>query len=239
MKKFHGFLLGILLIAASGMAQEMSLGTLLERHARAAGYPLLKEVNTIVLTGSIVQQDIQPVRITRMRPDKFLMEYDVMDLSAVQACDGTTAWMTTPWTGNPAPQRMPDDRAAELKIRADFDGALFNWESKGYIVTMAGADTVEGSPAWKLILTTPAGTKESWFIDANSYLLVRRSYMRNVRGNEVEVSVTYLDYKPVGGIPFSHRQETRFGGQPYNSLQVENIEINPPVDPSVFGMRRE
>ena len=118
-------------IAVMAGAQELNLNEILNRYYKASGIDKWQNVSSVIMTGTITQNDIMPVKIIRMRPDKYFMEFDVADLTAYQVYDGQTAWMTTPWTGNPKPQVMPPDRANEFKSRADFDGLLYNWQAKG------------------------------------------------------------------------------------------------------------
>ena len=236
MKKTSFLTISILLIMSMATAQDLSLDEILVKHFKALGYANLQKVNTITMAGTIIQQDAMPVKIIRMRPDKYLMEFDIQDITAWQAYDGKTAWMTTPWTGNPKPQVMPEDRAKDTKTRADFEGVLINWKAKGHNVELIGPDTVESVPAYKLKVTKSDGGVEYLFIDAGKFLISKRLYYRMSRGKEVAMENYFRDYRPVQGVMFSFSQETHLGGQPYNSLQLETIELNKPVDEKIFRM---
>ncbi|MEI6434878.1 MAG: hypothetical protein WCP32_08550 [Bacteroidota bacterium] len=236
MKKSSFLAISILLIMSMATAQEFSLDEILAKHSKALGYENLQKVNTVTMTGTLIQADAMPVKITRMRPDKFVMEFDIQDITAWQAYDGKTAWFTAPYTGNPKPQVMPEDRAKEMKTRADFEGVLMNWKAKGHTVELVGRDTVENSPAYKLKITKNDGGVEFLFIDAGSFLISKRLYNRLSRGKEVAMENFFRDYRAVQGVMFSFTQDTHFGGQPYNSLQLDSIELNKPVDEKIFQM---
>jgi hypothetical protein len=195
-----------------------------------------QQVNTIIMKGSIVQQDVMPAKIIRMRPDKYMMEFDLADITAFQAFDGTSAWSTAPWTGNPKPQAMPEDRTRDMKTRADFDGILYNWKAKGHVVELQGTDTVETEPAYKFKITKADEGVEYLFISRNDLLLKKRSYTRVSRGKEVVMDNYYRDYREVEGVKFPFTIDTHFAGQLYNSLQLESVELNKPVDPKSFSM---
>ncbi len=220
----------------AAMAQEPTPDEILAKHFKAMGYENLAKINTVVLTGMIIQQDAMPVKITRMRPDKYVMQFDVQDVTAWQAWDGKMAWMTAPWTGNPKPQPMAADRAGEMKARADFDGLLFNWKSKGHVVELAGRDTVENAVTYKLKVTRSDGGTEYLFLDPETFVISKRMYYRMSRGKEVVMEIYFRDYRPVQGILYSFTQDTHFGGQPYNSLQLDAVELNLPVDEKIFNM---
>ncbi len=236
MKKILSVTFAILMIFSIAGAQELALDEILSKYYKAMGIENLLKVNTIIMTGTMIQQDAMPAKIVKMRPDQFLMEFDIQDITAYQAYDGQTAWWTTPWTGNPKPQVMPDDRAKDLKSKADFEGLLFDWKIKGHTVELAGRDTVEKSPVYKLKITKKDGGVEFLFIDATKFIVQKRMYNRMVRGQDVIMEIYFRDYRMVQGIMFAFTQDTYFGGQPYNSLQLDTIELNKPVDAKIFRM---
>jgi len=228
-------LLGLLFILPSAVSsQEINLDELLQKHFKAAASEKLQKINTIISYGMLVQQDLMPIKTVRMRPDKFLQEFDVADMTAYQAYDGTTAWMTAPWTGNPNPQPMPDDRMKDIKVKADFDGLLFHWKDKGEIVELAGSDTIGNALAFKIRVTRKDGGVEFYSIDKKSFLLVKRQYTRIVRGKEVKMDVFYRDYKNIEGIPFAFTAENQVGGEIQNSVQFDSIILNRTVDEKIF-----
>ncbi len=236
MKKLYSLTVALILGLGVAYAQDLTLDEVIAKHLKAIGFENLQKVNTIIMSGTMIQNDAMPVKITRMRPDRFFMEFDVADLTAYQAYDGQTAWWTTPWTGNPSPQVMPEDRAKDLRTRADFEGLLVNWKAKGHTVELAGSDTVEKAIVYKLKVTKKEGGIEYLFIDREKFILQKRLYYRTVRGQEVAMENYFRDYRPVQGVLFAFTQDTHFGGQPYNSLQLESIELNKPVDEKIFKM---
>ena len=236
MKKIFA-LLGLLFILTSAVrSQEINLDELLQKYFKAAAYDKLQKVNTIISYGTLVQQDLMPIKIVRMRPDKYLQEFDVADMTAYQAYDGSTAWMTAPWTGNPRPQPLPDDRLKDIKVKADFNGLLFHWKAKGEVVELAGTDTVDNTLAYKIKVTRKDGGIEHYSIDKKSFILLKRQYTRVVKGKEMKMDVVYRDYKEVDGIPFAFTLENRMGGETQNSIKFDSVVLNRPVNEKVFAL---
>jgi hypothetical protein len=230
------FLLCLLFTISCGlMAQDLSLEQILNRYYQAANLEKHSKVSTIIMTGTIVQQDLMPVKIIRARPGKYLMEFDVADLTAYQATDGMTAWTTAPWTGKAEPQALPPDRTADLKVRADMDGILYNWKEKGHLPELTGTDTVNGKLAYKIKVVRKDGATEFNFIDCTDFLLTKRTYVRMAGGKEIPVEIYSRDYRKVDGIPFPFVTETNNGGR-VNEIQFETIELDKPVDPGIFVM---
>jgi hypothetical protein len=113
---------------------------------------------------------------------------------------------------------------------------LINWKAKGHAVELAGRDTVDQSMAYKLKITKKEGGVEFLCLDMNTSLLSKREYNRTIRGNEVLMEIYFRDYRLVHGVMFSYTQDTFVGGQPYNSLQLESIETDLPVEGKIFTM---
>ncbi len=216
-------------------AQQLTLNQILDNYYKAGNYDKLQNVNSIIMTGNIVQQDLMPVKIVRVRPDKYMMQFDVADMTAYQVYDGQTAWMTTPWTGKAAPQVMPPERATDLKNRADMDGVLFNWKEKGHSLELAGKDTVDGRMAYKIKVIRKDGGIEYNVIDTATFMLQKRISFRKAGGKEVTIENFYRDYRTVDGIPFAFIVETNNAGR-INEIQLETVELNRTVDLKSFTM---
>ncbi len=229
--------LGLLLsLSAVVLAQDLNLDQVLDKYYQAGSFEKLKQVKTIIMTGSLVQQDLMPVKIVRVRPDKYLMEFDVADMTAYQVCDGQTCWMTAPWTGKADPQVVAPERAIDLKNRADMDGLLFNWKEKGHALELNGKDTLDGKLAYKIKITRKDSGVEYYFIDVTNFLPQKRLYFRKQGGKEIPVESYYRDYRMVEGIPFAFTVETNNGGR-VNEIQFESVELNKPVDLKIFTMK--
>lgn len=236
MKRVLTYFTICMLMSTGSFAQQLSLEEILSRHGKAMGFERLQKVNSMVLTGTLTQNDLMPVKITRLRPDKYLMEFDVADITAYQGFDGTTAWMTAPWTGNAGPQTMTEERTREMRVRADFEGVLYDWSRKGHQLELAGTDTLEAGVCYRVKVTRKDGVVEYHFIDQERFLDQKRLYYRKIRGNDTPMEMLYRDYRPVDGVLFPFTQETRIGGQPYNTLQLEQVLLNVSLDPAQFSM---
>ena len=217
-------------------AQDLSLDKILDNYFKANGFDKLQKVQTIVMKGSLTQQDVMPVKQVKMRPDKYLMEFDVADVTAYQAYDGKTAWRTTPWTGNPKPQLMNEEAANDARYRAVFDGLLYNWKSQGHTAELAGTDSVKNMLTFKIKLTRKDGGIEYYFVDTKDFMLQKRIYYRMIRGKETEITNTFSDYRAIDGIMFPFLIDALMDGQPYSSIQYDTIELNVPVDQKIFEM---
>lgn len=225
----------LFLISLAGLAQDLSLDQVMERYYTASEIEKMQQVNTVIMTGLRVQQDIMPLKIIRKRPNRFLMEFDVADLTAYQAFDGEQGWTTAPWTGNPAPQPLPEARNRDMMYNADFDGMLYNWKEKGNTLELTGIDTIEDGLAYRINLIRADSALQIYHIDTESFLLKKQTTFRTVRGEEIAIENVYDDYRMVDGIPFAFIIENRFPGRSV-SMEFDTIELNTPVEDSLFRM---
>jgi len=236
MKKLLFFAGLIVLTTSAIVSQDLKLEEILEKYYKANGFDALLKVNTIVMSGTNIQQDAMLLKVTRMRPDKYLMAFDVQDITAYQGYDGQTAWWTTPWTGNPKPQVMPEERAKDLRARSDFDTPIFDWKRKGHQAELTGVDTLGKMPVYKIKLTRKDGGVEYYLIDNKDFMLQKKLTYRMLRGKETEIETVFSDYRKVKGVWFAFKTEMLVGGQPYSQTQFDVIDLNPPVDEKIFKM---
>jgi len=236
MKKTIILLTLILGVSAGIMAQDLKLEDILAKYYLVNGFDKLQNMKTIVMAGTLVQQDAMPVKVTKMRPDKYKMDFEVQDIPAVQAFDGQKAWMIAPWTGNSTPQPMPEARQKDMKNRADFDGAIFNWQAKGHSAELTGQEKMDSLTVYKIKLTRNDGGIEYYFINSKSFMLEKRSSFRMSNGKEVEMETFLMDFRRIGGVMFPFITETRIGGYVQSRVEYESVEFNVPVDVKTFEM---
>jgi hypothetical protein len=217
-------------------AQNLKIEEILDKYYKANGFDKLQNIKTIIMTGTITRNDLMPMKIIRMRPDKYKMEFDVADITCLQVFDGQVGWFTAPYTGNAKPQKMTEDATKDMKIKADFDGVLYNWKEKGHNVELIGQDTIENSTVYKIKITRKDGSKEFNFIDTKNFLMKKRITYRMAKGKEIEVENIFSDYRSVEGIMFAFINNNKMGGQPYSYIQFESVELNKPVDAKIFEM---
>lgn len=240
MKRFQKTILTalILLLFTAGLAaQELSLDQVLANYLKASNFSELQKVRTIIQSGTIFQSSTMPLKITRVRPDKYRMDRDVQDIPMCQAYDGKIAWeILTPWTHSEKAQPMSDGAANDIKMRADFEGALVNWEEKGHKAELCGMENWNNLQLYKIKLTRSDAEVEYYFIDSKDFLLRKKS--RNIisDGKSVENVSLFSDYREVDGIRFPYLNENFMDGQPFSTVEYETIELNKPVGEKIFSM---
>ena len=235
--------LGVLLAPiahADTPAAPQTVDDLLAKHYEACGgLAKLKALNTMRITGTMAVQPGMdaPFTMERKRPGMSRMEFTIQGMTGIQAFDGTKTWRVMPFMGKKDPEVGTDEDNKNAQDDADFDGALVDWKTKGHTIELAGKEPVEGADAYKLKVTKKSGNVEYYYLDAETYLLVKTEAKRKTQGTEVEGETTYSDYKDVDGLmqPFSMESGAKEMPQK-RKFTFTKIELNVPLDDSHFAV---
>ena len=157
----------------------------------------LKRTGRLVIPGANVELGVTEVRA---RPDRIRQEYTLQGMTAVQAWDGKEAWQIQPFQGRKDPERMSADEAKSLALAADLDFALVDYRAKGGKVEYLGLEDVDGTPAHKLRVELASGDDVTYFIDPDTWMIIRDVQKREVRGAEQISETDYGDYEKVLGV---------------------------------------
>ena len=178
-----------------------------------------------------------PGVLIQKRSNLARLEFTIQGLTAVQVYDGKNAWQIMPFMGKKDPELMSADEAKEVEEMADIDGPLVDYKGKGHQVELLGKEKVEGTDAYKLKVNLKNGDVQTIYIDADSFLEINEETKRTVLGSEQVVESSIGDYKEVSGIMFPFAIESGIKGSPQKQrLTITKIELNVPVDDSIFKM---
>jgi len=235
MKKLMLFVCALFL-SASAFAQ--TADEILAKHFKAIGMDKMKAVKSLKASGKMKMGAMElPIVITKARPEQMRVDFTVQGMTGTQAYDGTTGWMVMPFMGKKDPEKMSEDMLAGMKEEADFDGPLVDYKAKGNALEFVQKEDVQGTPAYKLKLTTKSGSVHDIYIDADTNLIIKQTGKRKMQGQEIESETLLGDYKEVDGMMFPYSFDSHPVGQAVGqSVTIEKYEINPAVDKTAFAM---
>jgi len=234
MKKFTAILTVLFLVIGNSIMSQ-SLDDILKEHFAAIGQDNILKVNTQKLSGKMIQGGIEiPFIQMAKRPDKIRVEGTFQGLTFIQTFNGTEGWSLNPFAGVTDPQPMSDDDLKGMHYQADMDGMLWNWNEKGYTVTFDGKEDMEGTSCYKIKLDTKEGDSFTYYIDADSYLMLRTNSKMKRMGNEMESDTYYSNYMMTEGIAVPAKIETKMKDQLMGTLVIETVELNTDLDDALF-----
>ncbi len=232
-------LLGV--VATAGLAVPLCAQTADELIAKSfaarGGRDQLQAVKTVRMTGTMSRGTMEaPIVVEMKRPASMRSEVTFQGSPAVQATNGTQAWMIPPMS-DAQPQALPAEAAREMRAQADMDGPLFDYQRKGHQVELLGKEGIEGKEAYRLKLTRQDGRVEHYLLDAESFLPIRVESWPTIAGEEISGEAILSDYRDVGGVLWPHSIENVVKGRPdRQSMRFSKIEVNVPIDDARFEM---
>jgi outer membrane lipoprotein-sorting protein len=228
------------LLTASAQEGGLSVDDIVKKHIDAnGGMDKIKALQSVKMSGKLVMgggQMEMTTTIEMKRPNLMRSDTVFQGQSVVQAYDGKTAWTINPFTGGADAQKMNDDEAAALIERTDMDGLLIGYKEKGHKITLSGKEDLAGKPAYKLIVVKKNGKTTTIYIDATSFMEVKRVETGKFMDNEMEMETFISDYKPVNGFLMPYSMDTKTGGNSVFTLTLDKIEANVAIDDAIFKM---
>lgn len=230
----------LLLLAGVAVAADLTVDQIVAKNIQAhGGMDKIKAVKSMRFTGKMtIGPGMEaPVTMLQKRPKNMRMEILVQGMTIVQAYDGTTGWIIMPLQGKKDAEPMGQDDLKDAEEQADMDGPLVDYKDKGNKVELMGKEAVEGSDAYKLKVTLKSGDVRYLYLDPDSFLEIKTTSKRTIRGAEREMETTIGDYKEVEGLmlPFSFEAGMKDSPQK-QKITIDKVEINPTVDDSQFKM---
>ncbi len=232
-------ILSIMLLLSSSLAQAQTLEEILKDYFAATGQDSILKVQTEKYIGKMIQGGIEiPIIQMAKRPGKMRVQGTFQDLTFVQTYDGHEGWSLNPFAGSTEPQPMSEDELKTMKYQSDIDGLLWNPKEKGYTLTYEGKDDMEGTPCYKIKVTTGEGDSFTYYIDADSYIVLKTNSKINIMGNETQGDSYYSNYKMVHGIAVPGKIENKVNDQDAGTVIIDSVFINVQLPDSLFGKPR-
>ncbi len=232
-------LVAVLLAAVSAsVAMAQTVDEILDKYVEArGGIKALEKVENAKYYGTSTMQGMQvPGLLYIKRPDKMRLEFTVQGQTMIQAYDGETGWYISPFMGKTTPEKMTPEDSEEIREMADIEGPLINPEEKGHTVELIGEEDLEGQPVYKLKLTKESGDVDYVYLDAEYYLELKTTAMRERQGAEIEVDSYSSDYKEANGLMIAHSIENKMNGQTVMQYNIDSIQFNIEMPDSLFEM---
>lgn len=236
-------LLLALLPASVSAAIEPSASELVGRNLAARGGPeAMAAIRSLNFQGKYIGPgDFQlTFHETRMRhPGGDLMRDDlaIQGLTIVQAYDGRSAWKINPFQGRKDAERMSADEGRAQADAALIDGVLLASRSDGSTVSYLGREEFDGTLGYKLQVRQRDGDQYDFLLDPDSFLEIRATETRQIRGAASISEYEYGDYEKVGGVYYPMAIDSWQPSSPgqRSRVLIATASANAPVALSLFA----
>ena len=207
--------------------------------AQAAGGDSLRSISTLEFAekGNIyTPQGALPITVQWQvaYPDKVHAEITLPVAKVTQISDGKSAWIQSPQ----GTQQVPPEAVGEFQRGITLFGGwgLYQQALAGSVKAqyLGQEKTADGAQADTLNWLAPFGTVKLYF-DSTTHLLVEAKYTSNSMQGPVESDERWSDFRAAEGRQFPYQSVTYRGGAKYTDSTVQEIKINPTLDPSLFA----
>lgn len=224
-------ILSLIVLAMAIPAYAQTVEDVMNRAMNAmGGKGKLESLDTMTLTmkGSMMGSEMN-MNMYRKAPDMMRIDMVVMGMSIIQATDGTDYWQSQMGTV------MDMDDNSKKQFKQSFaqmtGGNLQMMQEMGAKLTYGGKATMDGIAADVIDMVMEAeGMNAKMYFSAADGLPFRMD-MSTPMG---EVNMLIKDYRDVGGIKMAHSIEMLMGGSPMMTMNIDKVEMNQPVDLSLF-----
>jgi hypothetical protein len=234
MKKKLIFIL-VSLLVMSNLVRSQTLDEVLLKHFAAIGQEKLTTINSVKTSGKIVQGGIEiPFIQMAKRPDFIRVEGTFQGLTFIQTYNGKEGWSLNPFAGSTVPQPFTESEMKSMRYQADIDGMLWKWKEKGYTTTLEGTEDMEGTSCFKVKVVSKDGDSFTYYLDSDSYMMLRTNTKMKVQGNDSESDSYYSNYLKVEGIAVPAKVDVKVNGQIVTTMITDKVELNLELDNSLF-----
>jgi hypothetical protein len=240
------FWIGSLCLAASFAcsAEEPGLDSMIGKHVAArGGAAAIESVRTFECGLHIVEPTFEvdgtyvATRDGRMRVDISVEGERVF----TEALDRERAWS---WSPDDGVREGSAAAAAALRHGIEFPFKLFGLhevQARGHRLEAAGREVVDGIAYHVLQLTLDDGFEVRYYLNPETWLIdreqTRKAMHVDIDPTPQWIETTYSDYRPVGGVLYSHQQVERelVTDTLLSTGTIGEIRINPPLAPTRFS----
>lgn len=158
-------------------------------------------------------------------------------LTVVQAYDGANAWRINPFEGRRDAERMSEDEARALADDNSIEGPLLLAHAQNAKVSYLGREDFDGTLGYKLKVVQPDGDEFVYLLDPDTFLEIKMTESRKLRGAPQVTEYELGDYEKVGGVYFPMSIDSWPSGQTNQRQRViiAKGEANVPVTPALFA----
>jgi hypothetical protein len=226
----------LLLIAAFAKLNAQTVDDVIQKHAKAmGGLDNFKQIKTAKFTGTVsVQGNDLPITVQVINGKAMRTDVDAMGQKVTNAYKDGKGWMINPFAGASTATDVTGDMLDEFKNQSYLVPALIDYKERGYKAQLMGQENVDSVKAYKIQLTDDKNKTDTYFIDANTYMLIKFSGTRNMMGQDMELETYFSDIKDAGNVKLAMSRSVKAGGQTIQEIHFDKVDMNVPIDEKIF-----
>jgi hypothetical protein len=147
-------------------------------------------------------------------------------------------WQINQFAGISDPQAMSDEQYKAGKDQIYVEPFL-NYAARGGKAELQGQEKVGDINAYKIKYTNKDSAVTTYYIDPSTFNVIQMSTVSNNMGQQVEIKSTFSDFQKTDyGLVAPRSVVIDFGGQFTVTSKMTKVDVNQPVDASIFEMKK-
>lgn len=223
------------LFCSTAFVSAQNLDKILDSYFEVLGQETLLKAKNSQAKGKMLMMGMEfPFTQYASAPNKFRVEATMQDMTLIQTFNGDEGWVINPFAGSTIPVAMSEDETKSSKVQADYEGQLWNWKEKEFVVSLEGKEEVEGADCHVIKVVTKDEDTFTYYIDSESYVAIKMNSKMKMQGQVVESDTFMSNYQEGDGFVYAGKIETRVNGQTQQTIVIDEMTIGLELDPSIF-----
>jgi hypothetical protein len=195
------------------------------------GKEKLMSVKTIKKMGNGESQGVKyPVNYYAVHNLSERIDFSFNGLTGYQIITKDSGFNFSPFGGMTTPERMTAEDIKLSSDELDLEGSLLNYKVKGHTVELMENEDIDGVDAIQLRVNLKNGKTIFYFIDPDTYFIIRTTAKGVSNGQEFTNTSNYYNFKKTKeGILYPYT---------IDNLTFDTIEINIPLDDKLFSTKK-
>ncbi|WP_462253596.1 LolA-like protein [Ferruginibacter sp.] len=195
------------------------------------GKEKLMSVKTIKKMGNGESQGVKyPVNYYAVHNLSERTDFSFNGLTGYQIITKDSGFNFSPFGGMTTPERMTAEDIKLSSDELDLEGSLLNYKAKGHTVELMENEDIDGVDAIQLRVNLKNGKTIFYFIDPDTYYIIRTTAKGVSNGQEFTNTSNYYNFKKTKeGILYAYT---------IDNLTFDTIEINIPLDDKLFSTKK-
>lgn len=163
-------------------------------------------------------------------------EMDFNGQQIVQVLTDKGGWAINPFGGSTSATAITPEQYKSSEDGIYLPDPLFNYAEHGAKVELEGQEKVGDINAYKIKYTNKDSAITSFYIDPATNYIIQEVRTGDVQGQPTDITISYSDYKKTDfGIVIPYNSGIDMGQFNLKNTTTK-VEVNKPVDPSIFDM---
>jgi hypothetical protein len=228
----------LLITLSSAGLKAQTADELVNKHIDAiGGRDVITKIKNLVIESDVTVMGQSLTSKTTIVADKgFKSVTSFNGVDIIQCVTPGGGWGVNPMMGSTTPDTLNPDQRKAISSAYEIGGPLYNYKEKGNSVELAGREMVNGVNAYKLNVKKKNGIEITYYLDPNTYYLIKQEAKMTMGGQEVTSTSSFSDFKKTDmGMVMPFTTTTANQGFEF-TINHTKVEFNKDIDPKFFDM---